>query len=67
MARPDRASAAEIQKYLAGMNYPASKKQLAEHAEQQGAPLGVRTVLDALPDDEYSDAAAVSRAVGAVE
>ena len=67
MARPDHASAAEIQTYLSGMQSPASKQQLAEHAEQQGATLGVRTVIDALPDDEYSDAAAVSRAVGAVE
>jgi len=67
MSRPDHASAAEIQKYLAGINYPASKAELAEHAEQQGGSLGVRTVIDALPDDEYSDAAAVSRAVGAVE
>ena len=67
MSRPDHASAAEIQKYLAGINYPASKTELAEHAQQQGASLGVRTVIDALPDDEYGDAAAVSRAVGAVE
>ncbi|ROO23087.1 hypothetical protein SAOR_01395 [Salinisphaera orenii MK-B5] len=67
MARPDHASASEIQTYLTGIDYPASKQQLADHAERQGAPLGVRTVLDALPDDEYSGPAAVSRAVGAVE
>ena len=67
MARPDHASAAEIQKYLSGMDYPATKQQLADHAEGQGATLGVRTVIDALPEQEYDDAAAVSRAVGAVE
>lgn len=67
MARYDHASAAKIQEYLSGIDYPASKKQLEDYAEQQGAPFDVRTVLEALPDEEYDGPASVSRAVGAVE
>lgn len=67
MTSYDHASPAKIQEYLTGIDYPASKAQLVAYAEQQGAPLDVRTVLDALPDEEYSGPAALSRAVGAVE
>ena len=67
MARYDHASAAKIQEYLAGIDYPATKRQLEEYAEQQSAPLDVRTVLEALPDEKYDGPASVSRAVGAVE
>ncbi len=57
----------QLQKYLKGMNYPASKEELVKHAEQQGADENVRSVLEQLPEQEYGTPADVSQAVGQIE
>ncbi len=57
----------QMQKYLKGMNYPASKEELVKHAEQQGADENVRSVLEQLPEQEYGTPADVSQAVGQIE
>ena len=54
----------QMQKYLKGMNYPASKEELVKHAAQQGADENVRSVLEQLPDQQYETSADVSKAVG---
>jgi hypothetical protein len=43
----------QIQKYLGGMEYPASKQELIEHAKEQGAPEEVVRALDEAPTEEY--------------
>jgi hypothetical protein len=53
----------EVQKYLSGVDYPATKDQLIEHARKQGAPDGVIEALSSLPDDEYDGPNKVSSAV----
>jgi len=57
----------ELQKHLKGVDYPASKEELIEHAEQQGADEKIREILEQLPDEEYETPAEVSKAVGNIE
>jgi hypothetical protein len=57
----------QLQKYLKGIDYPASKQDLLERAKQEGADENVCATLEQLPDEEYETPADVSKAVGAVE
>lgn len=41
----------DVQKYLKGVEYPASKTELMEAAQTNSAPEDVIAVLDALEDD----------------
>lgn len=56
-----------VQKYLKGMDYPASKDELIDHAEEQGADDEVLDLLEQLPDEEYETPADVSKAIGQIE
>jgi len=49
---------------LKGVDYPASKEELIEHAKQQGADENAISVLEQLPDQEYESPTDVSEAVG---
>ena len=42
-----------IYNYLNGMNYPARKPELIEHAKNNGAAGDVIVALKSLPDEEY--------------
>ncbi|MFL6051635.1 MAG: DUF2795 domain-containing protein [Actinoallomurus sp.] len=53
----------EVQKYLSGMDYPASKEQLIEHAKKKGAPKEIMDELQEIPENEYDGPNRVSRAV----
>lgn len=57
----------QLQKHLKGVDYPASRQDLIEHANKQGADDNVRSVLEQLPDEEYETPAEVSKAVGDIE
>ncbi len=63
----DRASAAEIQKALKGMDYPAKKEDLLKHAKGQNAPKDVISVLNRMPEQEYNSAVDVSKALHEAE
>jgi hypothetical protein len=43
----------EIQTYLKGITYPASKQQLIDKANENGATPEVMAALHALPDIDY--------------
>ncbi len=58
---------AQLQKYLKGVDYPASKQDLIKHAEQVGADENVRSALEQLPDEQFQTPADVSKAVGNIE
>ena len=45
-----RAEFIEVQKYLAGADYPATKEQLMEHAKRQGANKDVLEALSGISD-----------------
>ena len=53
----------EVQKYLSGMDYPAKKGEIVEHAKGQGAPQEVIHSLEELPEQEYDGPNRVSQAV----
>jgi hypothetical protein len=43
----------ELQKHLGGMEYPASKDALLEHAKSKGAPKEILERLETISDREY--------------
>ena len=47
------------QKFLGGINYPASKDEIVQHAEGQGADDNVLSVLRQIPDRRYDGPNAV--------
>ena len=57
----------QMQKYLKGMDYPAKKKDLIEHAKKAGADENICSTLEQLPDEEFETPAAVSKSVGKIE
>lgn len=62
-----RANPIDIQKHLKEMDYPASKEDLINHAQEHGADENICAVLNELPEEEYHSAADVSKAIGKVE
>jgi hypothetical protein len=52
----------QMQKFLGGIEYPASRDQLVEHARSKGADDAVLEGLQAIPDREYNGPNAVSQA-----
>ncbi|HEY9665565.1 MAG TPA: DUF2795 domain-containing protein [Coleofasciculaceae cyanobacterium] len=57
----------QIQKFLKGVDYPASKQDLIEHAKEQGADENVCSTLERMPDEQYETPADVSKAIGNIE
>ena len=57
----------QIEKFLKGADYPASKEDLLKLAQQNGADEQVRATLQQLPDQQYGSPADVSKAVGAID
>jgi hypothetical protein len=53
----------KVQKFLGGVNYPATKDQLIEHARGKQADDDVIDALQKLPEREYDGPNAVSAAV----
>ena len=54
----------QIQKFLKGVDYPASKNDLLKNAEREGADEDARATLERLPDQEYDSPADVERGPG---
>lgn len=51
----------QMQKFLSGVDYPASRDQLVEHARSKGADDDVLEHLKQLPDRSFDGPNAVSR------
>lgn len=60
-------SPANVSSYLKGIDYPASRDQLASHAEQNGADPEVLDMIKAMPDKQYEDMADVMSGYGAAK
>jgi len=54
----------QLQKYLSGIDYPATKDDLLRRAEEQGADDNVMSTLKSLNRDEFNSPNDVSEAVG---
>ncbi|GAB3213008.1 DUF2795 domain-containing protein [Marinactinospora thermotolerans] len=52
-----------VQKALSGIDYPAAKKDLQEHAKRHKADQHVLDVLGRIPDQRYGGPDEVSKAV----
>lgn len=59
----EQPTAIELQKYLSGVDYPASKEDLVQTARDQGAPDDVIEALEQADQDEFDGPTAVSSAV----
>jgi hypothetical protein len=57
----------QLEKYLKGIDYPASKVDLLKQAEKNGADEQARSTLEQLPDKSYDSPTDVSKAVGALK
>jgi hypothetical protein len=57
-------SPAEIQKYLHGITYPATKDELVEAAETEGAPPEIMNMIRGMPDEEYGGPQDVMKVYG---
>lgn len=53
----------QIQKFLKGVDYPASKEVLIENARKMGADENVCASLEQLPDQDYDAPVDVSEAL----
>jgi hypothetical protein len=53
----------DIQKALGGMDYPATKEQIVEHAQANGGSDDVIEALKGIEDREYEGPSGVSTAV----
>jgi hypothetical protein len=57
----DKPNPIQMQKFLGGVDYPASKDDLVRHAEGKGADDAVLDNLRKIPDREYDGPNAVSQ------
>lgn len=53
----------QVQKFLGGIDYPASKEDIVRTAKESGADENVLSALEGIPDREYDGPTAVSEAV----
>jgi hypothetical protein len=49
-------SAAKIRKYVKGVRYPATKRDLIQKAQEQGADQSIILTLEKYPDKKYQSA-----------
>ncbi|MBD2166219.1 DUF2795 domain-containing protein [Calothrix membranacea FACHB-236] len=63
-----KANPISVQKFLKGIDYPETTKELIEHAQEQGADEDVLSMLEELPEDEeFESPTDVSEALGELE
>jgi hypothetical protein len=56
-----------VQKFLKGMDYPATKDALVKTAKKEGADEEVLSALKQLPEKQFQTPADVSEALGGME
>ena len=66
MATRSPPTAFRVQKYLAGLRYPAAKPQILERARERGADEETLRALRGLPEREYPSPIALSCEVGRI-
>lgn len=59
-----KVSAAELQMYLKGINYPADKQRLVSTAKTNGANKNVMDFINRLPEMQYSSPIVVEQEFG---
>jgi uncharacterized protein YpuA (DUF1002 family) len=66
---PSAPSAADVQKVLAGINYPKSKQDLVQYASQRSSTVSedLLKLVQSLPERSYRDSAEVAIALGEIK
>jgi hypothetical protein len=64
MDRGKMASPSEIQSNLEGLEYPASKSEMLDHAKMRGASEDILSTLEKLPEKSYDSPTDVSSELG---
>ncbi|RPI25549.1 MAG: DUF2795 domain-containing protein [Acidobacteria bacterium] len=54
----------QLQKYLKGINYPATQKDILDTARKNKADDNILDTLGQLPDREYKNPAEISKEIG---
>ena len=54
---------AEVQNYLSGVDYPATKQDIMQAAQDGDAPDDVISAINMLPDQEFDSPTDVTRAI----
>jgi hypothetical protein len=62
-----KANPIQVQKFLSGMDYPASKDEIVEHAKSKGADENIMDTLEQLPEEDYETPADISKAIGKID
>lgn len=57
----------QVQKFLGGVDYPAHKDEIVEHARSKGADENILQTLEQLPDEDFETPADVSKAIGQIQ
>lgn len=57
----------QLQKYLKGLTYPASKKDITSHAKRHGADANVLSTLEQMMGEQFKTPADVSQAAARVK
>ena len=57
----------QVQRYLKGIDYPATKQDLLDAAERNNADENVRSTLERLPDQSFNSPNDVSEAIGKLQ
>lgn len=61
------ANPVEVEKSLKGIDFPAKKQDLVNHAKQHGADQEVIQTIQDLPRNEFHTAADVTKAIGEMD
>lgn len=64
MAGQGHVNPIQVQKYLAGVNYPASKEDLLNKAKEEGADENTLQTLQNMPGDHFESVKDVAKAIG---
>lgn len=59
-----RVSPAQVEKYIKGIKFPASKQELIKQAEWNNASDDVLNILDNVPDKQFHSPIEISIAIG---
>lgn len=60
-------SAAEVEKYIKGIDFPCDKDELIQHARDNDAPDEVLSMMQEFPEQEYGSAVDVARGVSSAK
>lgn len=60
-------SPAIVEKYLAGMHYPAERDKLISNAQNKDAPEDVMDLLNKLPEKTYVSPIDITKEIGKIE